>query len=121
MERAESTELLDGLSVKSGSAGRPRKYPKIIAGDKGYDSQELREKMRARGIKPEIPKRQWKDKPKRGRPGKLTVPRYIVERAHAWIQRKYRRLVVRWERLPKCFECFLKIGIVHFWITKLVG
>lgn len=118
-ERVQAIELLEGLSVKSGSAGRPKKHPQIIAADKGYDSQELRKKMRTKGIKPEIPKRKWKNKPKIGRPAQLTSPRYIVERAHAWLQRKYRRIVVRWERLPYCFECFLKIGFVHFWLKKL--
>jgi transposase len=120
-ERVEALELIDGLSVKSGSVGRPKKSPKIVAADKGYDSQKFRNKMRARGIKPEIPKRKWKKKPKRGRPAQLTSPRYIVERAHSWLQRKYRRITTRWERLPSCFECFLKIGFVHFWLKKLVA
>lgn len=39
--------------------------------------------------------------------------------AGAWYQRKYRRLVVRWERLPQVFNGFLTLATIHMWITKI--
>ena len=52
----------------------------------------------------------------RGRPIKKDVPRYPAERTCAWFQRKYRRLVVRWERLAACFNAFLAIAMIHIWV-----
>jgi hypothetical protein len=40
----------------------------------------------------------------RGRPIKKVVPRFQAERTFAWFQKKYRRLVARWERLAACFD-----------------
>ncbi len=42
-----------------------------------------------------------------------------VERCFAWYQSKYRRLVVRWERLPQVFNGFLALATIHMWITKI--
>ncbi|MEJ6479944.1 IS4/IS5 family transposase [Nostoc punctiforme UO1] len=66
--------------------------------DKGYDSKQKRADLRFPSIRPQIPKRVWKTKKNRGRPIKISVPRFQQERCFAWYQRKYRRLVVRWER-----------------------
>jgi IS5 family transposase len=103
-ERAQVIPLLDTLFIRTGKRGRPRKRLKVIAADKGYDAKELRQRLRRRGIRPQIPKRVWKTKKPRGRPLKKDVPRFQAERTCAWFQRKYRRLVVRWERLAACFK-----------------
>jgi hypothetical protein len=52
--------------------------------------KDLRWRLRARGIRPQIPKRVWKSRKPRGRPVKKDVPRYQAERTCAWFQRKYR-------------------------------
>jgi hypothetical protein len=36
----------------------------------------------------------------------MDVPRSQAERTFAWGQKKYRRLVVRWERRAVCFNRF---------------
>ena len=46
--------------------------------------------------------------------------RWKVERGISWLQRKYRRLVVRWERRMKYWEGFLGLAIVLYWIQELV-
>lgn len=120
-ERQQVIPLLDAVTVRTSKRGRPRKRIKVLAADKGYDSKELRLKVRKRGIRAQLPKRKWKTKATRGRPIKNEVPRFQMERCFAWFQRKYRRLVVRWERLAKCFEGFLALATVHIWINKLVG
>ena len=119
-ERAQVVPLLDAVKVHTGKRGRPRKRLKVIATDKGYDAQGLRQKLRQRGIRAQMPKRVWKTKKHRGRPIKKVVPRFQAERTFAWFQKKYRRLVVRWERIAACFEAFLTIATVHIWMQRLI-
>ena len=73
-----------------------------------------------RGIRAQLPKRVWKSKKNRGRPIKKVVPRFQAEQTFAWFQKKYRRLVVRWERIAACFEAFLAIATIHIWISRLI-
>src|SRR5687768_14633954 len=49
---------------------RPRTRPQELVADKAYDSQDLRQRLRRRGIKPTIPtvERRQRRQPKRGRP-----------------------------------------------------
>ena len=119
-ERAQVLSLLDGLHIRTGKRGRPRKRPKVLAADRGYDARDLRRGLRQRGIRPQIPKRVWKHSKPRGRPIKKAVPRYQAERTFAWLQHQYRRLVVRWERRAACFNAFLAIAVIHLWIHRLI-
>src|ERR671927_1351880 len=119
-ERAQVLPLLDAVKVRTGKRGRPRKRLKVIATDKGYDAKALRQRLRQRGIRAQIPKRVWKTKKNRGRPIKQAVPRFQAERTFAWFQKKYRRLVVRWERIAACFEAFLALATVHIWVHRLI-
>jgi hypothetical protein len=119
-ERAQVLPLLDAVKVRTGKRGRPRKRLKAIATDKGYDARALRQQLRKRGIRAQLPKRVWKTKKNRGRPIKKVVPRFQAERTFAWFQKKYRRLVVRWERVAACFEAFLTIATIHSWIHRLI-
>jgi hypothetical protein len=86
----------------------------------GYDAKDLRQRLRRRGSRAQIPKRVWKSRKPRGRPIKTDVPRDQAERAFAWFQRQYRRLVVRWERLAACFNAFLAAAMIHMWVHKLI-
>jgi transposase len=119
-ERTHVMPLLDALHIRTGKRGRPRKRLKVLAMDKGYDAKALRHGLRRRGIRPQIPKRVWKSRKRRGRPIKKDVPRFQVERTFAWFQRKYRRLVVRWERLAACFNACLALAMIHMWVHKLI-
>ena len=119
-ERAQVLPLLDAVKVRTGHRGRPRKRLKVIATDKGYDANALRQKLRKRGIRAQMPKRVWRSRKTRGRPLKKDVPRFQAERTFAWYQKKYRRLVVRWERIPTCFDAFLAIATIHIWTRRLI-
>ncbi|WP_028954066.1 transposase [Synechocystis sp. PCC 7509] len=119
-EREQVMPLLNSVTVKINSPGRPRKRVKVLAGDKGYDSKDLRAALRKRGIRPQLPKRAWKTKRNRGRPIKMSVPRFQQERCFAWFQRKYRRLVVRWERISACFNAFISLATIHIWINRIL-
>ena len=120
-ERAMVVPLLDGVKVKTGKPGRPPKRVGVVACDKGYDSKEVRKDIRARGSRAQVPKRVWKGRAKpKGRPIKMDTPRFQAERAFSWFQRKYRRLVVRWERIEACFDGFLDLAFVHIWLTRIL-
>src|SRR5262249_33505289 len=119
-ERAQVLPWVGAVKIRTGKRGRPRKRLKVIATDKGYEAKALREKLRQRGIRAQIPKRVWKTKKNRGRPITTVVPRFQAERTFAWFQKKYRRLVVRWERIPACFEAFLALATIHIWVHRLI-
>jgi hypothetical protein len=119
-ERAQVLPLLDAVKVRTGHRGRPRKRLKVLATDKGYDAKALRQALRKRGIRAQLPKRVWKTKKNWGRPIKKVVPRFQAERTFAWFQKKYRRLVVRWERIAACFDAFLAVATIHIWIHRLI-
>ena len=70
----------------------------------------MRKLLKEKGIQPQIPRKKSAKK-RRGRPVCMKAPRFQVERAFSWLQRKFRRLVVRWERLPRCFDAFLSLAI----------
>ncbi len=112
--------LLDALHIRTGTRGRPRKRLKVLVPDQGYDAKDLRHRLRTRGIRPQIPTRVWTSRKPRGRPINKAVPRFQVERTFAWFQRKYRRLVVRWERIAACFNAFLAMTMIHMWVHKLI-
>ncbi len=121
-ERAQVVPLLDGVKVETGKPGRPPKRVKVLACDKGYDSNELRETIRRRGIRPQIPKRVWPTRAKpKGRPIKSDTPRFQAERTFSWFQRKFRRLVVRWERIEACFDAFLSLAFIHIWLNRILN
>lgn len=120
-ERAQVLPMLDDIKTQTGRPGRPRRRPKQMAADKGYDSKELRHELRRRNIRPELPRRVWKTRRQPTGP-KLSkrVDRYVVERTFSWYQRKFRRLVVRWERNPNNFQAFAHIAFAWIWLTKLL-
>ena len=119
-EREQIIPLLDSVKLKTLKPGRPKKRVRVLAADKGYDSKEKRSVLRKRGIRPQLPKRNYKTKKNCGRPIKISVPRFQQERCFAWYQRKYRRLVVRWERQKVNFDAFLFLATIHIWINKLL-
>ena len=108
-ERAQVVPLLDAVKVRTGARGRPRKRLKVITTDKGYDAKALRQKLRQRGIRAQIPKRVWKTKKNRGRPIKKVVPRFQAERTFAWLH-MFKRLLVRYDRRHEIHEAFLALG-----------
>jgi Transposase DDE domain len=94
-ERAQVMPLLDAVRRRIGTRGCPRKRPKAMATDKGYDAQDLRRQLRRRDIRAQIPKRAWEAKKARGGPLKIDVPRFQAGRTLAWFQKTYRRVVAR--------------------------
>lgn len=95
--------LVDAIPPIAGKAGHPRRKPGCVQGDRGYDSQAHRDALKARGIDSELARRRT---PHGSGLGKT---RWVVERSIAWLH-QFRRLRVRYERLPEIHEAFLIIG-----------
>ena len=119
-EREQVSCLFAKIHVYHGY-GKPRRYTREAHADKGYDSKSLRIFLRSKGIRPVITRRMWSSRRQPvGRKPPVSHDRWKVERCFAWIQRKFRRLVVRWERRLKYWEGLLQLGIVMMWIDKLI-
>lgn len=103
--------------------GRPRTRPKDLVAGKAYDSRDLCQRLRRRGMKPTIPtfERRERRKPKRDRPIKTGASyrqRWKVERCFGWMDH-CRRLVVRYERAVERYQAFCLIAII-LWCVNLI-
>ncbi|MBA4115558.1 MAG: IS5 family transposase [Actinomycetota bacterium] len=97
-------ETVDAVSpIRKPGRGRPRKRPKKLHADKGYDFPRCRESLRKRGITPRIARRGIESSERLGR------YRWVVERTLSWLNR-YRRLKVRYERRDDIHQAFLDLG-----------
>lgn len=115
-ERRQLLPLVDELIA----CGR---RPGELWADRGYDGEELRRQLRARGIEPVISRRR-----RPGQPAPPGVPqtlrgnrlrprprdpdarsRWVVERTNSWL-RAWRRVDVRWERLPEMWLAVLQVA-----------
>jgi IS5 family transposase len=86
-------------------SGRPRKRPRKLHADKGYDFPRCREALRKRGITARIARRAIESSERLGR------HRWMVERTWSWLNR-YRWLKVRYERRADVHQAFLELGCV---------
>lgn len=93
----------------------------IFEADKGYDAEALREKLLKRRIYPLIARRKMgKNVEAKKIASWVEKRRWQVERAISWLQRKFRRLVVRWERKLSYWKGFLNCSLIKFWVDRLV-
>ena len=101
----QALPLVETIPPVRGKLGRPRRRPCELQGDRGYDSEPLRQHLRRLHISPVLAKR--------GTPhgSGLGVYRWVVERTLSWLH-QFRRLRVRFERREDIHEAFLTIGCV---------
>lgn len=71
--------------------------------DKGYDVRRCRRYLHRRGIKVRIARKGVESTARLGR------HRWVVERTIAWLHR-FKRLLVRYERLEALHQAFLDLG-----------
>jgi transposase len=95
--------LIDGIEPVKGRRGRPRQRPDRLLADRAYDHDKYRRELRARGIQPVIARRETQHGSGLGR------RRWVVERTFAWLH-GFRRLRIRYERLPELHQAFLDLG-----------
>jgi transposase len=106
--RNDITELLplvDAIPPLRGRPGHPAGKPRLVQGDRGYDSQPHRDQLARRGIATQLAKRRTAHGSGLGR------TRWVVERSLAWLHR-FRRLTVRYERSAVVHEAFLTLGCI---------
>ena len=96
-------DMLDGMVPVRQPVGRPRKRPIKLHGDKGYDSPDCRELLRARNVVPRIARKGIESSKRLGR------YRYVIERCLEWTTR-FRRLVRRYDREASHFLGFLRLA-----------
>lgn len=118
-ERQELLKLVDRITEL-----REDRKMIVVEADKGYDSAELRQELLNRGYFPLIP---WRKSVKSGptmnevseRFG-LKPIRWVVERTHSWLKRKYRRLMVRWERKQEVWTAMVQLALILEWTKNLL-
>jgi len=123
-ERREVEKLLNKIPVSERENLSGRMI--ILEADKGYDCDWLRHILLALGIFPFIPYRKIKgrDIPKIDEVMKtfhLEKKRWQVERSFAWLKRRCRRLLMRWERKATIWTGFVTLGLIYTWVKNLVG
>lgn len=88
--------------------------PKVMLADKGYDTDDIRGELRARGAAPEIPT-------KRNRKVQFTVKRAVYamrNRIERFFNRlkESRRVATRYDHTAESFLGFTKLAAIKIWI-----
>jgi transposase len=94
------TALVEAVTPIRQPRGRPRRRPAKLHLDKASDSARCRAGLRRRGITPRIARKGIESREHLGR------YRWVAERTLAWLP-QFRRLEVRYERLPEIHAAFL--------------
>ncbi len=110
---------IEGLVVE-----RPKptaEQPQGMCLDKGYDYEEVRDILCEFGFTTHIRARREEAKAIKTEAG-FKARRWVVERAHSWMNR-FRRLLVRWDKKPENYLAFLHFacGLIAFRAAGLFG
>lgn len=94
--------------------------PEVLLADRGYDDDELRDRLAARGIQLIAPHRKNRTRKQRhdGRHLRRYKRRFVVERTNSWLQ-SFRRLVVRYEYYSFLFNGFASLACLLLTVRKL--
>jgi transposase len=96
-------EVLTGMPAVGGKPGPKRHKPKRLQGDRGYDSEPVRRRLRWLGITPILAERNT------GHGTGLGVCRWVVERTLSWLH-QFGRLRRRLDRLTDIQNAFPRLG-----------
>lgn len=96
-------DLLDRVPAVRGRVGRPRRRPRSLIADRGYDHDKYRRLVWQRGVKAVIARRQTEHGSGLGK------QRWVVERTFAWLHNR-RRLLIRTDRRDDIHEAFLALA-----------
>ena len=115
---------LVGPTIASIVVARPEPTaarPQGMCLDKGYDYAEVRATLQAFGFTAHIRARGEEAQALRRAAG-FRARRWVVERAHSWMNR-FRRLLVRWDKRPQNYLAFLHLacGLIAFRAAGLFG
>ncbi len=107
-------DLLTGGKVKRRGRGRPKSRFRYFLGDKAYSSQEIREKLRKKGVTPIIPRKSNERKRERFNKG-LYRERNQVERLINRLKQN-RRIATRYEKYAVNYLAMLTIASIFIWL-----
>jgi IS5 family transposase len=102
-DHLELETIVDAVVPVKGPVGRPRRRPRKLHADKGYDYQACRKALRRRGTIARIARRGIES------PRRLGSHRYVIERTLEWVSR-FRRLARRYERKAAHFTAFARLA-----------
>lgn len=74
-ERQQVLPMLNQIRLATRKRGNPKRRLRVLAADKGYDAKWLHRRLRTKGIRPQIKRRQWGGK-------KFKVPRHYAARSN---------------------------------------
>ena len=100
-------ETIESIPLK-----RPRptaKHPQGLCLDKGYDYSEVYDLIAEFRFTGHIRSRGEEAKALKKRAG-FRARRWVVERAHSWMNR-FRRILVRWEKRPDTYVAMLHLAL----------
>ncbi len=107
-------DLLRGGKVKRQGRGRPKSRFRDFLGDKAYSSQNIRTKLRAKGVTPIIPRKSNEKNQERFNRG-LYRERNRVERLINRLKQN-RRIATRYEKYAVNYLAMLTIGSILLWL-----
>jgi transposase len=126
----ESTQVeavLDRVRVPRKGRGRPRKRPKSVLTDKGYNGRPTRKALRSRRIQAIIPttERQRRARLKKGaeggRPFLFDADRYkqrnVVERCINRLK-QFRRIATRYDKRAESYLAFITLASILIWMRS---
>jgi transposase len=105
--------LLDAVPPIRGVVGKPRRRPRRLYADRGYDHDKYRRLVRARGITPLIARRGVEHGSGLGK------IRWPVERTFAWLK-GFCRLRIRTERRADIHQAILSLVCSIICLRKLI-
>jgi transposase len=105
--------LLDAIPPIRGLRGRPRRRPRKVYADRGYDHDKYRQLLRERGITPVIARRGTAHGSGLGR------LRWVVERTFAWLH-AFRRLRTRYERRADTHQAMISLACSIICLRRLL-
>jgi transposase len=112
-------ETLETINIPRKGRGRPKKRPLRVIGDKAYDSDPLRKRLKSLKIDLIVPHRKNRKKAKLqdGRKLRRYRKRWKVERTFSWLS-NFRRLVVRYDRLISVYRGFFHLAILMIVLNR---
>jgi transposase len=124
VDAANASEVAMGLAVLTMAlVTLPRKpgKPIPVLGDRGYDCDDLRLRLKRRGLVLVAKHRSNRVKPRTSDPRRerRLKRRWKVERSNAWLH-GYRRAVTRHEKSVNRFEGFVSLACAFIALGKII-
>ena len=107
---------LDHLVIERPSGKEAAK--EHLCADKGYAGQPAQESILERNYIPHVKQRGEEVEAKKKNP-RYRARRWVVERAHSWLNR-YRKLLVRFEKLAASYEGLLELACALIAFRKVI-